>query len=272
MRDVCSRLRRHCGLSEPPFGLRPITKFLHARVERGTDLKGKLRGVLERRESGYVIRVDRRQNWRSLRFTIAHELGHILLIESLAEHREALRNVSDPRYWSEVEKLCDLAANELLVPVDDLWSCLHPDAIQTFRANTLLTLYNRYLVPYSALFKRLLDVEVSAVMLWRYTPDAETNTEWRLRKVFHNQEHFIPLGISAEHHLYPNPLTGFAENLQAYDQKNVELRLRNKVIVGKAVSVAYSRPQTVPLFEGFSVPEDADISFDAVTLIQFDKT
>lgn len=271
MREICSRLRRHCDLSGPPFGLRPISKVLRARVERSTDLRGKLQGVLERRDIGYVIRIDGRQHWRRSRFTIAHELGHILLIESLAGNNEALQGIFDPQYWGDVEELCNLAADELLMPMDDMWTYLYPDTLQMFKTETLSALYNRYLVSYSALFKRLLDAQVDAVMLWRRAPELETNVEWRLYKVFHKSEHFIPSGISAERHLYPNPLSELL-NKQPRDlgQADVKLHLRNEILAGKAVLVPHIKPPSAPMFEGFNVPGESNFRFDAVMLFRFD--
>src|SRR5438552_2428200 len=40
------------------------------------------------------------------RFSVAHEIGHALLMEQLAVSEEHLRGLQDPAAWSYIEKLC----------------------------------------------------------------------------------------------------------------------------------------------------------------------
>ena len=67
-------------------------------------------GVLMRNKNGLTIKVNSLAHARRRRFTLAHELAHALLTnESKSSRRRSFNG-------SEVERLCDIAASELLMP------------------------------------------------------------------------------------------------------------------------------------------------------------
>jgi IrrE N-terminal-like domain len=84
-----------------PFGLRVIRRSL-----------GPLRGLLHPTSSGYCVAVNSEDHPRIQRFTVAHELAHVL-IEGLDRRSIGLSGRDE-------EVLCDQFASQLLVPRDDL--------------------------------------------------------------------------------------------------------------------------------------------------------
>ena len=85
------------------------------RIQDGPD------GVLVRRGSGYVIGVNARHSSNRQRFTIAHEIAHRLVNQTLltgpasieARSTGSLKSQSSS---AQIERLCDIAAAELLLP------------------------------------------------------------------------------------------------------------------------------------------------------------
>lgn len=268
MRDLCRRARLHCHMQEPPFGLMNVTRMLKVEVERSTRLPTKLRGRLERRATGYVIVVNEYLSWRRFRSTVAHELGHVLLYRSLGRHPEALRALRAPEHWAEVEALCDLAAAELLMPLDDLWGFAFPDLLSVYTSELHMGLYDRYLVSYAALFKRYLDLGVDAVLLWRAVPGATLT--WRLASAYHRGDYFIPPRMSAAKHLFPNVLDGITPDQPGWRIAVPEVRFefQGRVLEGECVVVDSATHRVQPLFEGFRIADEPNLALGAVMLLR----
>lgn len=73
-------------------------------------------GELIDTDDGLLVRVDSASSLGRRRFTIAHEIGHALLIPILGRPR----GQATCGHNHELERLCDLAAAELLMPVEQL--------------------------------------------------------------------------------------------------------------------------------------------------------
>lgn len=76
-------------------------------------------GRLEIEDNGYAIYVSNQIPESRKRFTIAHEIGHILIIEALFHKPKLLRSLRFPIYWNKVERLCNIAADEITAPPKD---------------------------------------------------------------------------------------------------------------------------------------------------------
>jgi Zn-dependent peptidase ImmA (M78 family) len=76
-REVAELIKR-ARIKEPPVSVEAIAKLLGARIEKA-DFKNEVSGVLARREKNVVIGVDKGQAITRQRFTIAHEIGHLIL-------------------------------------------------------------------------------------------------------------------------------------------------------------------------------------------------
>ena len=95
----------------PPVDVIGVSEEMGARVERAR-FDGSRRGSLARVDGEWVIRLrgDPTLLEPSDRFTIAHELAHLLLLEG-----GITRPVSTDEYWF-LEAVCDRIAGSLLVP------------------------------------------------------------------------------------------------------------------------------------------------------------
>lgn len=172
---ACLQVRENANELAPPFGLASILKVLGARkMERQMDCLGKL----EVDDGGYVVVVQSHQNWRRSRFTVAHEIGHILILNALVGDTKMLRSLQDPIHWNRVERLCDFAASELLLPCDDVQS-----AIRNLKTTHVIKyLYDRYMCSRAALLHRLTALHPGLVgLVWKFHArhPAEKQT-WRV--------------------------------------------------------------------------------------------
>lgn len=106
-------LIRKSGIQEFPVKLEKLLELCNARLVK-TEISTS--GRLEIEDHGYAIYVSDSNPETRRRFTIAHEIGHIILIEALFHKPELIRILRYPTYWSKVEKLCDRVASEILLP------------------------------------------------------------------------------------------------------------------------------------------------------------
>lgn len=269
MRDLCHRARLHCNMTQPPFGLMKLAQMLHVEVRRTTRLPNKIYGRLERHDSRFIIVISEYLPWRRSRTTIAHELGHVLLIRSLGKYPEALAALRAPENWKAVEALCDFAAAELLVPLDDLWNYAFPDLLSIYNSDLHVELYDRYLVSYAALFRRFLDIGVDAVFLWRAMSD--NDLDWRLASAYHNKDYYIPPKMSARNHLFPNFLDSVDSDISGWtiSASEVEFRVKEEVMKGNCIAVDSIPHRKQPLFEGFKIADEPHLAGGAIMLMRF---
>jgi hypothetical protein len=118
IRAACARLLRQCGIERPPISLKKVLSHLGTATEI-TDDPLNSDAVLHAERGQFTIRIGRRaltRNWQRARFTIAHECGHILLYHHL-KNTELISSLdSTAEAHAELERLCDIAASELLMP------------------------------------------------------------------------------------------------------------------------------------------------------------
>jgi Zn-dependent peptidase ImmA (M78 family) len=143
-------------------------------------------GRLDFEPDGYVIRVksaradavsptaiDVARARGRQRFSIAHELGHALLMERLAEQPAHLSGLHDPTIWPRIEQLCDQAAAELLVPMDDFVASLAREGIAPEAVERLA---GSYAVSREVILRRFLDAGARSVAMWSVRTVAGSET------------------------------------------------------------------------------------------------
>lgn len=112
-------LQADIGPSQPPFDPLAIPTQLGVNITV-REVSALVPGALLFREgSGYVIQVDSQSSQETKRFRVAHEIGHILL-DIAATNRLAGANIGAKRisFSTAMERACDLAASEILMPLD----------------------------------------------------------------------------------------------------------------------------------------------------------
>lgn len=148
---------------------------------------------LEVTPRGKIIRVPKNATTAVRRFSVAHEIGHLLFAE---EDGESLRPVYEDetlhsesalerfRAQARLEYLCNTAARILLLPRDPLVTKLVPRSELTL--DRLLEMSQFLDVLPSVLFDRLVDVEFfprsSLLILLEYRPNRFTgrDAKWRI--------------------------------------------------------------------------------------------
>ena len=136
----------------PPYDPKVAAELLHVKVEY-SPLKG-LDGNEERRQSGWCAVISNQASSTRQRFTLAHELCHVLLM------RDAAQGISVPfvRYRTtgvassfhqdpQEEALCNAFAAEFLMPRDSLRKVL---AKSRFDTNLVFRVAERFQVSIQA--------------------------------------------------------------------------------------------------------------------------
>lgn len=120
-RQLVNQLVEQRGHDKPPFSPEEFARLQGVNIERA-DL-GKTSAVLLRLHEGYTIKLNQNHNLARQNFSLAHEIGHILLHELKVEiNTENIEyRTFNPQAHALArakvrERLCDISATELLMP------------------------------------------------------------------------------------------------------------------------------------------------------------
>lgn len=124
--EVSQRARRafaSAAAEFPPTNLEKIAESLGVKSVRYVPLL--LDGRLLSEGRSYVIEVNSKAPAARRRFTLAHEIGHLLVGgQSALRCTTASGKGNSPKRDAQEERLCDCAASELLIPYDWAWQFL----------------------------------------------------------------------------------------------------------------------------------------------------
>jgi Zn-dependent peptidase ImmA (M78 family) len=158
------RVRRHAAILlarqfKPPVNLDAIVSALGAEV-RPLDLAADISGILYRQPDRRVIVVNQNQSEARRRFTIAHEIGHLVLHKGEEVHVDAgfRINLRDPRSATaeDVEEIeANAFAANLLMPAAWLKTDVVGETIDWSDSAELEELAQRYKVSPQAMLVRL---------------------------------------------------------------------------------------------------------------------
>jgi Zn-dependent peptidase ImmA (M78 family) len=131
--------------------------------------------LLKETESGYIAILNSTTNKSRQRFSLAHELGHLVLY-NVTGLTEAFGHISSPEKQnggaSEVEDLCDLFAAELLMPLTEWKQQIFAEGISL---KVIKRLMSRYGVSMPAAARRIIEADIwkCAIVTWEpiYTGD-----------------------------------------------------------------------------------------------------
>lgn len=261
MASECADLLRTTGQVAPPIALHPICRKLNAEVvEAPIATPGRLEVTADRYR--IVVPPDPRR-WRATRFSIAHEIGHILLYRALADDPDAIRQLISGHSWREAERLCNWAAGELLLPADGWENITPPD----LGPETLPKWRDRFAVSFPPIVIRLVGLRPELhVSSWAHLArNHSESVAWRLRASYSSaRDVWLPTGLSTKH-LDPDLVQEAAELGESLVRR-VRLSLRRSWEVsgiGKAVKWDQDRGvESLPL----DVPHSTKISERRVVL------
>ena len=160
IRRTARTLLSELEIQEPPVPVRKLARLRGARIVRVSGDEGDIDGFLYHEGDEVVIGINQDQAPVRQRFTIAHELGHLLLHEHGQIHvdrgfRVRLRNGASSEGTDQDEMEANRFAAELLMPLDFLMADLAERVFDLADDSQLRALAKRYGVSTQTLAIRL---------------------------------------------------------------------------------------------------------------------
>ena len=163
---------RQGGWDGPPFNPLHIAKMLGASVEPNSSIAD---ARLLETESGPKIEFNPLQPRARLRFSIAHEVAHLLFEDWYEEVRNRGKQKGTEDDW-QLELLCNLAASEFVLPIGSLSSATTVPSIEE-----LMCLRRDHDVSTEAFLIRLARIATTPVGVFFASPIALSSGERRYR-------------------------------------------------------------------------------------------
>lgn len=158
------KLLNAIGVDSPPIPVERVAKHLGARVSR-VPLAGEkaLSGLLYRAGGETIIGVNKRHPAPRQRFTIAHEIGHLVLHDRDALHIDRgfpmrLRDARSSQAVDPDEIAANAFAAELLMPTAMVLGDLEGQAVDYEEEQAIRCLAERYEVSLQAMIFRLVNL------------------------------------------------------------------------------------------------------------------
>jgi Zn-dependent peptidase ImmA (M78 family)/O-acetyl-ADP-ribose deacetylase (regulator of RNase III) len=152
---------REVGWEGPPFNPVKIVELLGAKMSANANIAD-ARLLATSHEA--VIEFNPQQPRERVRFSIAHELAHMLFPDWRQEVRNRGAQSRAPDDW-QLEMLCNIAASEFVLPIGSL-----PAAIEVVSIEELMRERRRYDVSTEAFLTRLAKVAETAVSVFFASP------------------------------------------------------------------------------------------------------
>jgi hypothetical protein len=265
MARACETMLEASAQARTPIHLAPVWRLLGAQV-RTEDMASD--GALGAYGGHFVVRVRQHvrrlvsrgggqrhpSSWRRWRFTVAHELAHLILIRSLPG--DLLESLADPDSHAEVERLCDVGAAHLLMPGDAfdqavLYAGVSPQGLRT--------MYDEFLVSWSALLVRLSERFEANAALWS---PRQRDADGELMRVVQsfgtpNGPLWLPPGLSERYLTEPIVRVALRDASAACRRLESAHAAAPAVLALGARIPTTSRPQeALPLWRGLTVPDE----------------
>jgi hypothetical protein len=167
MRRACDELLTQVSPIRPPVRLAPLARLMGAELSYGDHGGvGREEAAIYFRDGKLFLWVSRKrfENVRTqkrARFSIAHELGHLLLFRMLGpeflDHAE-----NDSQSYALTERLCDFAASQILMPRSVLQSAVRE---RPFTEEGLKSLGELFVVSTSAMLRAVADLVPAGAIL-----------------------------------------------------------------------------------------------------------
>lgn len=208
IKRACASLLLEAGLDRPPVRLSKLARFLGARISYNDDhVVGKEIASLKIVDDRIVLWVSRKdfENRRTrtrARFSIAHEIGHLILFKIIGPSFLEYSEGSSDKY-QEVERLCDLAASHLLMPRDYLSDALMQGGIGSANFRSLQKFFD---VSEEALLRSVADIVPDGLVI-ELRMTARNHYEekvWRVEKIYApgsatRKTFWLPKGCTLKH-------------------------------------------------------------------------
>lgn len=155
---------REAGWEGPPYNPVKIVELLGARTSANANIADARLLVTS---SGPTIEFNPQQPRERVRFSIAHELAHMLFPDWREEVRNRSADFRTPDDW-QLEMLCNIAASEFVLPIGSL-----PAAMEVAPIEELMRERRRYDVSAEAFLIRLAKVAETPISVFFASPIGE---------------------------------------------------------------------------------------------------
>lgn len=206
MRRACAALLDASGQVSPPVRLKSLMGILAVpwdfnAIAKGTSdiasiqfARGELKLQIDRRSFGaYPQRA---------RFSIAHEIGHLIIYRALGPDVFDRAEIDEESY-KEVEELCDFAASHLLLPRAQLMAVTRGAGLTNSGVRRVCRTFD---VSEAAALRAMADLfPQGAILDWRkFRRHARERYEWRVWKTFRPTDAiadrpWLPAGCTGKH-------------------------------------------------------------------------
>ena len=209
---VCAYVLAETGQQGPPIELRKILRWLDVPIVYTGERYGEDKSAtgneiasvayVNNRPSVVISNRQFRLNRGRARFSVAHEVAHLLIMK-VAGVRSVEWATKTKSAYNEVERLCDLAASHLLIPREFVAAALRHGGIRSSNIRRMQQLFD---VSELALLRAIAEsISGGAVVEWRRfsRTDRETLT-WRVFRslggsLADKNRPWLPTGCSLKH-------------------------------------------------------------------------
>ena len=261
VRYACRQLLEECCINKSPTPLKPLLKAMGISVTYNKALKGDALLMLRDGKLEIDLKQDLR-NWRRQRFTLAHELVHVVVM--MLMQKAGVRQQSlDAAEHSQLEALCDSGAAELLMPTSRFTQEIFRCGITK---SSILQLLDTFLVSPQALLRRIGElVPNSSVIAWRkYSRHSREDSILRVVSTFPGyraaaKTPWLPKGCTERHIIIPG--SDDLKSLAIAPNKPAKLliKLNDRKWECEALCVQFpskrAKHSDLPQMESFVVPD-----------------
>lgn len=193
---VCNKLLDESKNETPPISLDKIVKYLGVKTKINNNLSSD--AILKVKGNKFRIEYKEVKNWRRQRFTVAHEIMHVLLYQLFNGHLD-FNNID----IEQLENICNLGASKILLPKSHVLKDTQSIEHDYLYFNNLVKKYD---VSLSALLWRLNDLNPNkSYFIWKkYARNHNDDNEYRVYLSFqkytkHLIYPYLPVGCTQKH-------------------------------------------------------------------------
>lgn len=273
IKSVCRQVLSSLNLNLAPVPLKPICQRFNLKVNYSNAIKNE-DSILKLTPTGFEIEISKQKSWRRNRFTIAHEIVHLIIFSAI----DVPISSNDISQYKEVEKLCDIGASELLINEDELDRNMK---IYGINKNGLKAIYDNFMVSYNALFIKICEYLNVNIIIWKnYARHESEKKEYRVYQHFpkyNNAEKsiWLPNGCTVKH-ISPNPYTE-EHNLQnavVYD--DFKIIMKDKITNCSAFTFMFPHSRNLnhnlPIFDNLTIKDESTYDNCFIMFVSNDKT
>lgn len=193
---ICNKLLHESNNKYPPVSLDKIVKYLGIKTRINNTLSSD--AILKVEHNKFKIEYKEVKNWRRQRFTVAHEIMHVLLYQLFNQNIDFNRIDIE-----QLENICNIGASKILLPKEHIKEDIKSTEYDFLYFKNLIEKYD---VSLSALLWKLNDLHPNkSFFIWKkYARNSKEDNEYRVHLAFQKYTKksiypYLPLGCTQKH-------------------------------------------------------------------------